>query len=390
MRILFIHESAGHHGGAETNILDTATEFKSRGHAVALAALRKTGRGDEEWTSLFGDHLLFPKSREEWSGLLDLFNPDILYIHKWEELPSLRQLIDSGHPTIRMVHDHDLYCLRTYKYHPVTRCICDRPAGAYCVFPCLAPLQRNRGGWFPVRWLSFSKKLRELKLNRRINRLVVASTYMRWQLEINRFDPTHIEIIPPVPRSTTAIESSFAPRNHILYAGQIVRGKGVDILIQALAQVKTPFTCSICGDGSHRSACEALVKELGLQEKIRFHGFLPRARIQELYQDASIALVSSVWPEPFGLVGLEAMRCGLPVVAFDAGGIRDWLNDGENGFLVPWMNTREYAARIDQLLSDKNRARAMGLRGREILRVKYDFGAYVDSLEKLFQKVKRC
>jgi len=78
------------------------------------------------------------------------------------------------------------------------------------------------------------------------------------------------------------------------------------------------------------------------------------------YSDASVAVVSSAWPEPFGAVGLEAMRYGLPLVAFDAGGVKEWLMDGVSGFLVPHMDRAQFAARIEHLLRDKSLARQMG------------------------------
>src|SRR5206468_9555238 len=65
------------------------------------------------------------------------------------------------------------------------------------------------------------------------------------------------------------------------------------------------------------------------------------------FRECSLVVMSSVWPEPFGMAGIEAMRYGLPVVAFDAGGIREWLLDGHNGYLVPWMDRATYAARVE-------------------------------------------
>jgi phosphatidylinositol alpha-1,6-mannosyltransferase len=88
-----------------------------------------------------------------------------------------------------------------------------------------------------------------------------------------------------------------------------------------------------------------------------------------------------------GLVGLEAMRRALPVIAFDAGGISAWLRDGDNGFLVPWMDTRRFSQRIDELLADKNKARAMGERGLERVTRDFDFGDYVNRLESAFGRL---
>ena len=87
------------------------------------------------------------------------------------------------------------------------------------------------------------------------------------------------------------------------------------------------------------------------------------------------------------MVGIEAMRYGLPVVAFDAGGIKEWLIDGRNGFLVPWMDRDAYAARVEALLRDKTLARQMGETGRQLVSQHYDFSRYVTGIENLFARV---
>src|ERR1044072_3434892 len=87
------------------------------------------------------------------------------------------------------------------------------------------------------------------------------------------------------------------------------------------------------------------------------------------------------------MVGIESMRYGLPVVAFDAGAIREWLIDGLNGYLVPWLDRDAYAARVEQLLADKLHAREMGERGAQMISDHYDFSKYVAGLEDLFTRV---
>src|SRR5512146_666580 len=96
--------------------------------------------------------------------------------------------------------------------------------------------------------------------------------------------------------------------------------------------------------------------------------------------------MSSLWPEPFGMAGPEAMRYGVPVVAFDAGGIREWLHDGQNGYLIPWNDTERFAARLDELLTDKARARELGRCALEGLQ-QYEASRQIACLEALFQRI---
>jgi glycosyltransferase involved in cell wall biosynthesis len=109
--------------------------------------------------------------------------------------------------------------------------------------------------------------------------------------------------------------------------------------------------------------------------------------LKAYYRECSVVALSSVWPEPIATIGLEVMRYALPVVAFDAGGIKDWLIDGKNGYLVPWMDTDAFAARLDQLLKDKPLAKQLGEAGFELVSEHYDFEKYLSGLEDLFQRV---
>jgi glycosyltransferase involved in cell wall biosynthesis len=204
----------------------------------------------------------------------------------------------------------------------------------------------------------------------------------------NGFEARRIEIHAPVPRNEEgAAAAAFSGRNLIIYSGQVIRGKGVDVLLESLARVRAPFECLIFGDGNHRANCQGLARKLGLADRVQFKGYVPPSELENFYAQASLAVVSSVWPEPFGAVGLEAMRHGLPVVAFAAGGIGAWLFDGENGFLVPWMDRAQFAARVGQLLGDKTLARQLGERGRQLLRDKFSFDQYISGLEEMFSRV---
>jgi hypothetical protein len=110
--------------------------------------------------------------------------------------------------------------------------------------------------------------------------------------------------------------------------------------------------------------------------------------MKAFYLDATAVAVTSVWPEPFGMVGPEAMRYGLPVVAFDSGAVREWLTNGENGFLVPWMDITRFANSLEALLQNKALAGQLGRNGLERVDREYGVARQVDALEQLFWQVR--
>jgi glycosyltransferase involved in cell wall biosynthesis len=388
MKILFVHEKYGAYAGAEANIMAVASGLQGRGHLVGILHGEATGKGGDAWNDVFMSRFPLPADAGQIQGQLDVFKPDLIYVHKLADLEALGALFRAGYPLVRMIHDHDLYCMRSYKYNFFTRQVCHRPASPYCVFPCGAFLARNAEGRFPLKWVGYFDKRHEIELNRKFDRLVVASQYMKDELAGNGFAPDQIEIHPPVPPSDDfSMPSNFSDRNLIVFAGQIIRGKGVDVLLEALALVRVPFECHIFGDGNHRPYCEKLCRQLGLSPRVRFQGYVSPDELKVYYSEASVAVVSSVWPEPFGAVGLEALRQGVPVVAFDAGGIKEWLIDGYNGFLVPWLDRPAFAARVEQLLGDKPLARLLGGQGRTTVAEYYGFPKYLTGLEQLFVRV---
>ncbi len=392
MKILFVHERFGALAGAEANAHITATELGLRGHSLGILHGPSTGKNEPAWNTTFPNR--FPLQCKDNADVaraaLKEFGPDVIYVHKMADLNVIEALVESGVPLVRMVHDHDIYCMRSYKYDYFSREICTRAVGPHCVFSCLASVARNHNGGFPLKWVSYSDKKREVALNRRFHRMVVVTRYMRDELLNNGFDGNRIEIHAPVPRmGDPNLRSSFSDRNLIMYAGQIIRGKGVDVLLESLALLDTKFECVILGDGNHREYCEALSQKLGLADRVKFKGFIPQEELKTYYRECSAVALSSLWPEPIATIGLEVMRYALPVVAFDAGGIKDWLLDGHNGYLVPWMDRPKFAARLKELLTNKPLARQLGENGLQLVSERYDFNGYIGDLETMFQGVIR-
>jgi glycosyltransferase involved in cell wall biosynthesis len=390
-KILLVHETFGRLAGAEQNILVTAPRLRED-FALAILYGRRSGRDEAAFEALFPEALAVdfggPAAavRRQVAEAVAQVNPDLIYVHKCVAVPVLEALVDSGRPLVRMEHDHDIYCMRSYKYFPWSRCICLKKAGPCCLFPCLASLKRDRSrGRLGLQWVNYRRQMRCIDLSRRFTAQFVVTHYMREEMIRQGFPPERIHIFPPIPATAAAtFSSSFSDRNLIVFAGQIIRGKGLDVLLRALAHCRAPFELAVLGSGSHQAYCEQLTRKLNLQDRVRFHGFVAFDAMAEIYREATLVAVPSVWPEPIATIGLEVLRYGLPVVGFDAGGIRDWLKDGETGFLIPWMDTAAMAARIDELLTDKNKARRLGAQGREFVNREYAFDPYMTRMKAAF------
>jgi glycosyltransferase involved in cell wall biosynthesis len=137
----------------------------------------------------------------------------------------------------------------------------------------------------------------------------------------------------------------------------------VAVLVRAAHEVDAEFV--ICGDGPLLERMRRLARRLGVDQRVVFRGWLDQDRLAEELANASVVAVPSVWPEPFGLVGIEGLASGRPAVASATGGIGDWLEDGVSGLCVPPGDPRSLARALNELLADPERQAAMGAAGRE-------------------------
>lgn len=363
MKVLFVHDLMGELGGAEANVRHVARGLRERGCELALLYGEETRSGAQTFAALFEPRFSWAAhgSAAATSGALG-WRPDVVYVNKLARIEVLELLVDSGLPLVRMVHDHELYCQRSYRYFPWNRRICTRRAGYHCALTCGVLVARGRMP--PLRLAWPGRKLRELELCRRFRRHLVVTNFMRRELELHGFDPSRITILPPVPRAAPPGYRPSYREPLVLYVGQLIRGKGVDVMLRALRHCRVPgWRCLVVGEGSHRRVCERVVQAQGLADRVTFVGWVDQDELHRYYENARVAVVPSVWPEPIATIGLELMQHSLPVVAFRVGGIEDWLKDGENGYLVPLWDLRALAARVDDLLGDPERCRRMGADG---------------------------
>ncbi len=157
-----------------------------------------------------------------------------------------------------------------------------------------------------------------------------------------------------------------------------MRGKGFDLAIEALTYLPREVTLDIVGDGPSRQDLVAQAERVA-PGRVRFAGYVPPERVRAHYDASSIVLVPSRWPEPFGMIGIEAMRRARPVVGAAHGGIPEWLEDGVGGRLVPPGDPAAFARAVSELLIDP----MAGERARQTAVVRFVHAHTVDAIEAL-------
>jgi D-inositol-3-phosphate glycosyltransferase len=172
----------------------------------------------------------------------------------------------------------------------------------------------------------------------------------------------------------------------LLFLGRIEPLKGIDVLIRAAAQLDGRFQLLVVGgdekDAQRTHDLHVLAEEVGVAGKVVFGDAVPHDELPVYYNAASICVVPSYY-ESFGLVALEAMACGVPVIASRVGGLKETVRDGQTGYLVPWRCPEPFAERLDLLLTNEALRRSLGEEAREVAR-RYRWPAIAEQVEGVY------
>jgi phosphatidylinositol alpha-1,6-mannosyltransferase len=191
------------------------------------------------------------------------------------------------------------------------------------------------------------------------DRIVAVSDHTREQLGgLYRFDESKLRTVPPGidterfserPGSHPAVSED---RQSVLVLSRLDPRKGIDKAIRAFARTdETDAELLIAGTGRLESSLKDLAADLGVADDVSFLGFVPDEELPTLYSSVELFVLPSEY-EGFGIVFMEAMACGTPVIGTEVGGIPTAVDDGETGYLVPRDGVDELAARMEELLSD--------------------------------------
>ena len=172
-------------------------------------------------------------------------------------------------------------------------------------------------------------------------------------------------IVAPMPVATEKFEPLGShERARFLFAGRLNAQKGLDHLLRAFAAMKGLAMLDVVGEGIMAAELRLLASQLGVSDRIRWHGQLRQHDLVRLYQSATAVVVPST-DEGLGLVAAEALLCETPVIAFRSGGLTDVIEHERTGLLVTPGVIAELASAMDSILDAPDRARVLAKAGRQ-------------------------
>jgi glycosyltransferase involved in cell wall biosynthesis len=235
-------------------------------------------------------------------------------------------------------------------------------------------------------------QLRRKALLPRYAAIVVASRWMRDEYRRNAGPTTPIHLNPLFAHDESATDEppSRQRTGRVLFVGRLTKLKGVDYLIPAIEaandMLDDKLTLVVAGEGPERGRLEALAQVTNIAAE--FHGWVDPDRRREIARGADLLAIPSVWPEPFGLAGIEAARLGLPAVGFAHGGIIDWLRPSLTGELAPAdpPTVMGLANAITRVLAVPTHYARLAL-GAWQSAAEFALARHVDQLDALFRSV---
>ena len=192
-------------------------------------------------------------------------------------------------------------------------------------------------------------------------------------IDQDRFFPLSLERIP----------------NSLFFLGRLEERKGIDFLIRAIPMVKdrlSDIQLFIGGDGVLRSYLENFIKKNNLERNVHLLGTVDDSALNEWYNKVSVVIIPSVF-EGFGLTAVEAMACGTPVIVTDVDALRDVIEDGVNGLLVPYNDVETLSEKILYLLKNRSEQSKFSINGKKKGQTVYNWDIISTDILNVYENV---
>ncbi|MBP6016442.1 MAG: glycosyltransferase family 4 protein [Candidatus Promineofilum sp.] len=410
MKILMINSFNYLRGGGERCFFDLSDLLRSHGHEVIPFCMDHPKNLPSEYSDYFVSYVDFPtelakpglspklsviervlysrEARQKVEALIARVKPDLVHIHGFIHemstsiLPALKA---AGLPVVQTLHDYKPACPNTTfvsndriceackggKYYNMTRYRCKRGSRSASM---LATAE-----------MYFHEVFRLYQPN--VDRFIAPSRFMADKM-IEHGIRTPLDVIPNFinPASFTAV---YEPQNHFVFAGRLVRVKGILTLLEAMRHIRGDAVLNIAGAGELEPELRQFVQAHNLTN-VRFLGHLDTGELARLVQTALFTVSPSEWYENYSMTVIESLASGTAVIGADIGGIPEQVRDGWNGYLFEPGNAVELAAKMQALLDDRELAIEMGRNGRSQVEALNSPETHYDQTLQVYERLRRA
>lgn len=347
MKIAFTNSSNRLVAGAERYIESIAGFLQHEGHEAALWYENENPNDRQRFLpQIFpSQHSLESLGIDAWIRTLEEWEPDLIFGHGlYDPQPEAETLKIA--PSVYFAHNYHGTCISGQKCQakPGIKA-CSRKFGPACL---VMFYPRRCGGLNPVTLIKDYQRTQDrLAVIARYSKVVTHTAHMEaeyWKHGISCEAISQYSISHPLqvtqPFGVDSVGDNNATWN-LLFIGRMVELKGGGVFLDSLPAItrnlQKPIKVCFAGDGPSRESWESRARVIERDHphvKVEFTGWISGERLESVISEAHLHVLPSLWPEPFGMSGLELGLRSIPTVAFRVGGVPDWLRDGVNGILA--------------------------------------------------------
>jgi glycosyltransferase involved in cell wall biosynthesis len=360
-----------HVGGVETHVRELARALVARGLDATVITADTDAAGP----------------RGEVAGVPVIRVPPRSTLFKTPSMPGAIEAVVGGH--FDLVHSHTPPPLAAWRAAKASR---KARIPHVLTFHCDPEIPNPLGGLIVDAW---RLTLGRSTLRRTDHLISTTASYASTSRSIWNYSPTVIPnavdasfFRPGAPAPRVAQRLAGSPGFRLLCVGRLVQHKGIENLIDAMQFLPPPAHLVIAGDGDKRRDFEARARASPAGDRITFQGHVPLQDLPDLYRACDVFVLPSVSRlEAFGIVALEAMASGLPVVASDIPGVREVVDEGAEGYLANPLDPANLAARVNELLVSPLKRARFGRNGRAKVLREFSWERVAAQVERVYEQV---
>ena len=391
MRIIHAHKYFHSRDGASRYERGLMRLQEEAGHTVAPFAMHDPRNEPTPWSGYFVSHedtrrvsfglrafrhasraLWSLEAKRKFEALVDVFRPDVIHVHNiyTQISPSILAVAKRRNiPVVMTVHDYALVSAN-YSLWNGSRSMDLEHLGVIAT----TKTKYIKGSFLATFMLEMILKVHRAvrAYDGAIQEYIAFSGFMRDRLIHAGFAKEKIAVMHPfaeplMHRVHRNVQRPTHNGRYILFAGRLESYKGAQVLIDALKYAPKDISIAIAGVGPDEERLKTLVRQ---DPRVKFLGFVPGEQLWGMMRGAVAVVVPSVWHEPYGLVALEAMSMGAPVIVAKSGGLPEVVGEKGTGIVVPAGDAKALGRAMSRLWGDdglaRNMGEAAGERAREI------------------------